>query len=205
MSRSSLRRWLPLVALPALLSACTGGYVVDSTFKPLPLFWELRFVAVDSNGNPTGEEYDWYPPDTGSAEVAFDPYAPTSSDSDGSGISNTKVSIPAGDYYIAIPVQVQVTGALVSPIFHHDYFMQSCPDHITYQTDYGCAGYYFQVFSQCSDWPCVNQVIDGTSSDVPPSRTEGTYRVIPLIARASLDPSQLPVLEQPAGWMQNDW
>jgi hypothetical protein len=138
------------------------------------------FVGVDPTTHaPNGRIYTASLPPSGSSSfVSFDPNIPGSSNVNGSGIANLSVEIPEGDYYVGFvyPTYGGENLTAGSPVFHHSYYT-TCTDHFTGKLDTYRAPYFFQVFSSCSTWQCVNKSSNGN----PPSKTNGGYRVIPII------------------------
>jgi hypothetical protein len=191
------RRWIGVLALLVVgASGCTSGAVVDESFKLESLDVPFVFVAVDGRGQPTGETYTWTPPPTsGSPWISFDPFAPGGPNANGKGVSNTPTEVPPGDYYVyALAPVPGGFGALVSPVFHHDFYI-STTDQITGQANVPSAVYWFQTHFGCSSWQCA------TGSSTPPSQTNSGYRVIPMIVVYESGPGQ----PGPAGKMQNNW
>jgi hypothetical protein len=193
----TLGRPLTFVPFLVLLAGCTAAEMVDENFKPFANPLPVYLVPVAANGQPSTAPYVFYPPGGGSPWVSFDPYAPSSPNVNGTGIANMSQRIPPGDYFVSIPFETSLyTGYTMSPVFHHDYYT-TCNDNFTGES-VPCAPYYFQVHTGCETWQCVN----GNDDPVPPSVTNGGYRVIPLISWFT------PASPHPAPWtstMQNDW
>jgi hypothetical protein len=185
--RSSLARILLLSTAAVVLAGCTAGEVVDQNFHPYlpPTTLAMTFVSVDTN-----ESYTYFPSTSAKTVFSFDPTAPTGIDPK-TGIANVDVEIPAGDYYVQFMVVGLIGSEVVpgprSPVFHHSYYT-SCQDYFSKQSLQYCAPYYLQIFTQCSDWQCVNNSTDPN----PPARTNGGYRVVPLLANEQGLPGPAP-------------
>ncbi len=174
---SSLARILLLSTAAVALAGCTAGEVVDENFRPYspPTALAMTFNSVDTN-----ESYTYFASNSAKTVFSFDPTAPSGIDPK-TGIANVNVEIPEGDYYVEFTV-VGIFGSEViagprSPVFHHSYYT-SCQDYFSKQSLEYCAPYYLQIFTQCDDWQCVNQ----STNPNPPARTNGGYRVVPLLA-----------------------
>jgi hypothetical protein len=178
-----------------LLSGCTCGEIVDDNFQPwtsesIP-YSQLEFVAVDANNVPTGTIYTSTTQGKTCQYVSFDPFAPSGVNVNGTGLGNTGVMIPKGNYYVRMHADVgpvYPTLYWTSPVFHHDYYTM-CQDTFT-KSNVQCAPYYFQV-SQCNTWFCLDHAY------TPQTIVHGDYRVIQLINNSTND--------GPTGVLRNTW